>query len=68
MNWLSETFKAIGRSHPTITATCPACGMTTAKSRIRKPLGSFVKDGPTVMEMKCGKCGHSWSIPVRVGP
>ena len=25
-------------------------------------------DGPTVMEMKCGKCGHSWSIPLRVGP
>ena len=68
MKWLSEAFNAIGRSRPTISATCPACGMKTAKSRIRKPLGSFVKDGPTVMEMKCGKCGHSWSIPVRVGP
>ncbi len=68
MNWLSEMFKAIGRSRPTRTATCPACGMTTVTSRIRKRLGPFVKDGPTVMEMRCKKCGHSWSIPLRVGP
>ena len=68
MSFLSETLKAIDTSRPTITAKCPVCGMMTVKSRIRKPLGPFVKDGPTVMEMKCGKCGHSWSIPLRVGP
>ena len=68
MSWLSKTLKAIDAGRPTITATCPVCGVETVTSRIRKPLGSFVKDGPTVMEMKCGKCGHSWSIPLRVGP
>ncbi|MBQ2631389.1 MAG: hypothetical protein IJG13_17060 [Kiritimatiellae bacterium] len=68
MSFLSETFKAIDASRPTIAAKCPVCGMMAVKSRIRKPLGPFVKDGPTVMEMKCGKCGHSWSIPLRVGP
>ena len=68
MSFLSETLKAIDASRPTIAAKCPVCGMMSVKSRIRKPLGSFVKDGPTVMEMKCGKCGHSWSIPLRVGP
>ena len=68
MSWLSKTLKAIDASRPTITATCPVCGVKTAKSRIRKPLGPFVKDGPTVMEMKCRRCGHSWSIPTRVGP
>ena len=68
MKWLTETLKAIGASRLTITTKCPVCGMKAVKSRVRKPLGSFVKDGPTVMEMKCGKCGHSWSIPLRVGP
>ena len=68
MSWLSETIKAIDASRPTITAKCPVCGRMTVKSRIRKSLGLFVKDGPTVMEMKCRKCGHGWSIPVRVGP
>ena len=68
MSWLSGTIKAIDASRPTITAKCPVCGMKAVKSRIKKPLGSFVKDGPTVMEMKCRKCGHSWSIPLRVGP
>ena len=68
MSFLSETFKAIDASRPTIAAKCPVCGMMSVKSRIRKPLGPFVKDGPTVMEMKCGKCGHCWSIPLRVGP
>ena len=68
MSWLSKTLKAIDASCPTITATCPVCGGVTVTSLIRKPLGPFVKDGPTVMEMKCGKCGHGWSIPLRVGP
>ena len=68
MSFLSETFKAIDASRPTIAAKCPVCGMMSVKSRIRNPLGPFVKDGPTVMEMKCSKCGHRWSIPVRVGP
>ena len=68
MSWLSETIKAIDASRPTISATCPVCGMKVVKGRIRKPLCSFIKDGPTVMEMKCRKCGHSWSIPLRVGP
>ena len=68
MSWLSETIKAIDASRPAITAKCPVCGMDAVKSRIRKPLGPFVKDGPTVMEMKCSKCGHCWRIPLRVGP
>ena len=68
MSWLSKTLEAIDASRPTIAAKCPVCGMMAVKSRIRKPLGPFVKDGPTVMEMKCGKCGHIWSIPLRVGP
>lgn len=68
MSWLSKTLEAIDASRPTITAMCPVCGGETVTSRIRKPLGPFVKDGPTFMEMKCGKCGHCWSIPLRVGP
>ena len=66
MSWLSD--KAISASRPVISATCPVCGLEVVKGRIRKPLGSFVRDGPTVMVMKCRKCGHSWSIPLRVGP
>lgn len=68
MSRLADAFKAIDASRSTITTTCQVCGMKTVKQSIRKPLGSFVKDGPTVMEMKCSKCGHSWSIPLRVGP
>ena len=47
---------------------CPMCGMETVKSRIVKPMGPFVKDGPTVMKMTCTKCGHTWRVPLRVGP
>ena len=68
MSFLSEILKSIDPSGPTIAVTCPVCGKKTVKSRIKKPLGSFVKDGPTVFEYKCRDCGHSWSIPIRTGP
>jgi len=68
MSFMSEMLKAIDKSRPTITAKCPVCGMMTVKSRIKKPLGPFVKDGPTVMVFKCRDCGHSWSVLIRTGP
>ncbi len=47
---------------------CPVCGGDRVAAAIKKPLGPFVKDGPTVLEMKCRRCGHKWSIPLRIGP
>ena len=47
---------------------CPMCGMETVKSRIVKPMGPFVKDGPTVMKMTCAKCGYTWRVPLHIGP
>ena len=47
---------------------CPVCGSDRVKSEVKKPFGPFVVDGPTVMKTKCRKCGHSWSMPLRVGP
>jgi DNA-directed RNA polymerase subunit M/transcription elongation factor TFIIS len=68
MSFLGDVFKAMFGSKVAVSATCPICGAKSVKSEMKKPLGSFVKDGPTVMEMKCRKCGHKWSFPVRVGP
>ena len=68
MSWLANAFKTIKNFNPAISSTCSVCGAAAVKSRIEKPLGPFVKDGPTVMEMKCAKCGHKWSIPLRIGP
>lgn len=68
MSLLGDVFKAMFGSKVALFATCPVCGAKSVKSEMKKPLGSFVKDGPTVMEMKCRKCGHTWSMPVRVGP
>ncbi len=68
MSLLADAFKAMFGSKVALSATCPICGAKSVKSEMKKPLGSFVKDGPTVMEMKCSKCGHKWSFPVRVGP
>ena len=49
-------------------SNCPVCGSDRVVTVVRKPLGPFVKDGPTVMEIKCRKCGCSWMMPLRVGP
>ena len=47
---------------------CPVCGSDRVATAVKKPLGPFVKDGPTVLAMKCLKCGCSWTVPLRVGP
>ena len=65
---LAKMIKAFVGKCPVGTWSCPVCGSVPVKSRIRKPLGPFVKDGPTVMEMSCPKCGHRWNVPLRVGP
>lgn len=68
MSLFGKILKGICGGCSSISATCPICGAKSVKSQIKKPLGPFVTDGPTVMEMKCSKCGHTWSFPVRVGP
>ena len=68
MSLFEKMLKGICGYCSSISATCPICGAKSVKSEMKKPLGPFVTDGPTVMEMKCSKCGHKWSIPVRVGP
>lgn len=68
MSLFGKILKGICGCCSSISATCPICGAKSVKSEMKKPLGPFVKDGPTVMEMKCSKCGHKWSCPVRVGP
>lgn len=47
---------------------CPMCGSGDVKSDFKCPMGPVVTDGPTVLAYRCGKCGHTWSMPVRVGP
>lgn len=68
MSWFSEIIRGICGCCSSISATCPICGAKSVKSGMKKPLGSLVTDGPSVMEMKCRKCGHTWCMPVRVGP
>ena len=68
MNFFRQIADALSGRQNAFAGRCPVCGAEAVKSRIRKPLGPFVKDGPTVMEMKCSKCGHCWSIPLRAGP
>lgn len=68
MSWFSGIIRGICGYCSSISATCPICGAKGVKSQIKKSLGPFVKDGPTVMEMRCSKCSHKWSFPVRVGP
>jgi len=68
MRKVAEFLGRIGRLQPSMGWTCPCCGRRHVKSRIAKPLGPFVKDGPTVAEMSCPRCGHQWSMPLRVGP
>lgn len=65
---MSGFFKRILGLGAGLSDSCPNCGHGPVKSRIAKPLGPFVKDGPTVAEMTCPKCGHKWSVPLRVGP
>jgi len=68
MRGLAGMFGALAGRGPQISWTCPCCGRRHVESRIAKPLGPFVKDGPMVAEMSCPKCGHKWSVPLRVGP
>lgn len=67
MNWLTRMIAALAGPAP-LHGRCPICGADAVKSKIAKPLGPFVKDGPTVAEMSCPKCGHKWCLPLRVGP
>lgn len=68
MRGIAGMLRALAGQSSKTTWTCPCCGHASVKSRIRKPLGPFVKDGPMVAEMSCQKCGHKWSMPLRVGP
>ena len=68
MRKLAEFLGGIVGMKPRPAWTCPCCGRRHVKSRIAKPLGPFVKDGPTVAEMSCPQCGYKWSVPLRVGP
>ena len=68
MSAIAELIGAAVGMWPKLDWTCPCCGHRHVKSRIAKPLGPFVKDGPTVAEMSCPKCGYKWSMPLRVGP
>lgn len=47
---------------------CPVCGSNNVTAAVKKPMGLFIKDGPTVIMFRCRRCGHSWTIPFRVGP
>ncbi len=38
---------------------CPVCGGDRVAAALRMPLGPLVKDGPTVLEMKCRMCGNN---------
>lgn len=55
---LGRMFSPIGR--------CPVCGGKAIKPRIRRSW--VVVDGPTYIEMKCAKCGHTWRMLLRAGP
>ena len=55
----------LGRMFPS-TDRCPVCGRKAVTSRIRR--SRIVVDGPTVMEMTCGTCGHTWRMTLRTGP
>ena len=55
----------LGRVFPSADR-CPVCGSKAVKSRVRRPL--VMVDGPTYLEMKCGKCGHRWRMLLRAGP
>ena len=45
---------------------CPVCGSKMVTLRIRRSW--IVVDGPTYLQMKCGRCGHSWRMLLRAGP
>lgn len=68
MNFLKRIAEAFSGRHNALAGRCPVCGAEAVKSRIRKSLGPFVVDGPTVVEMTCRKCGNRWSVPLRMGP
>ncbi|MBQ9431920.1 MAG: hypothetical protein IJU44_10255 [Kiritimatiellae bacterium] len=68
MNSLVRMLTGLAGLRSPFDGKCPICGSSNVKSAIRQPLGPIVKDGPTVLEMKCRKCGHRWSMPIRVGP
>ena len=55
----------LGRFAPS-PGRCPTCGSRKVTSRIRR--SRIVVDGPTVMEMTCGTCGHTWRMTFRAGP
>ena len=55
----------LGRLFPSM-EHCPVCGSSDVTSHIRR--SRIVVDGPTYMEMKCGKCGHKWRLLLRTGP
>lgn len=50
-----------------VSSKCPRCG-EKIKTKLSKPFGPGVVDGPTMMESKCSKCGYKISVPVRTGP
>jgi len=68
MNGLMEMIIGILGCRFPFAGKCPVCGSAKVKSKVRQPMGPIVKDGPTIVEMKCRKCGYRWSVPLRVGP
>ena len=68
MNFFRQIADALSGRQNALAGRCPVCGSEAVKSRIGKPLGPFVVDGPIVSEMTCRKCGHRWSVPLRMGP
>lgn len=63
--FLASVMRAMGFL-PCWTAHCPVCGSSEVTSHIRR--SRIVVDGPTYMEVKCGKCGHKWNLLLRSGP
>ena len=55
----------LGRFPPSM-ERCPVCGSKAVASRTRQ--SRVVIDGPTYLEMKCGKCGPKWRMLLRAGP
>lgn len=47
---------------------CPSCGSEKVRRSVKQPLGSIMKDGPTVAAFTCRSCGHRWSVTLRRGP
>lgn len=67
LRMLESILRMIRRTSRIPCGRCPVCGRRM-KSRIRRPLGGLVTDGPSFIEVRCGRCGYKFRVPIHVGP